>query len=203
VTGRESKMGEKKLAVFFPGIGYHCDKPLLYYAAKLAKTEKYEVLPVPYTGFPEKVRGNMDKMRVCLEIAWSQANELLMSVDFSAYNNILFIGKSIGTIVGSAYAKENGLDVHSILLTPLADTFRYVCGNAIAFHGTADPWAETGVIREACRKRGIPLYLTEGANHSLETGDVEFDIEIIQKTMKIIQEYALGRIVLYQRGELW
>ena len=72
-------MGEMKLAVLFPGIGYHCDKPLLYYAAKLAKTEKYEVLPVPYTGFPEKVRGNMDKMRVCLEIAWSQANELLMS----------------------------------------------------------------------------------------------------------------------------
>ncbi len=24
-----------KLAVFFPGIGYHCDKPLLYYAKKL------------------------------------------------------------------------------------------------------------------------------------------------------------------------
>lgn len=21
-----------KLAVFFPGIGYHCDKPLLYYS---------------------------------------------------------------------------------------------------------------------------------------------------------------------------
>ena len=24
-----------KIAVFFPGIGYHCDKPLLYYARKL------------------------------------------------------------------------------------------------------------------------------------------------------------------------
>lgn len=23
-----------KLAVFFPGIGYHCDKPLLYYSRK-------------------------------------------------------------------------------------------------------------------------------------------------------------------------
>ena len=26
----------KKIAVFFPGIGYTCDKPLLYYSAKLA-----------------------------------------------------------------------------------------------------------------------------------------------------------------------
>ena len=85
-------MGVMKLAVLFPGIGYHCDKPLLYYAAKLAKAAKYEVLPVSYTGFPEKVRGNADKMRECLDIAWSQANELLESVDWSVYNNILFIG---------------------------------------------------------------------------------------------------------------
>ena len=25
-----------KLAVYFPGVGYHCDKPLLYYARKIA-----------------------------------------------------------------------------------------------------------------------------------------------------------------------
>lgn len=25
-----------KLVVCFPGIGYHCDKPLLYYSRKLA-----------------------------------------------------------------------------------------------------------------------------------------------------------------------
>ena len=31
-----------KLAVFFPGIGYHCDKPLLYYSRKLAQECGYE-----------------------------------------------------------------------------------------------------------------------------------------------------------------
>lgn len=110
-------MSEKKLAVLFPGIGYHCDKPLLYYAAKLAKGEKYEVLPVPYAGFPEKVRGDADRMRACFEIAWSEADRMLEPVDWSAYDNILFIGKSIGTVVGSAYAQHKGLAVHSILLT--------------------------------------------------------------------------------------
>ena len=29
----------KRLAVIFPGIGYHCDKPILYYSRKLAKEE--------------------------------------------------------------------------------------------------------------------------------------------------------------------
>ena len=31
-----------KAAVFFPGIGYHCDKPLLYYSRKLAQECGYE-----------------------------------------------------------------------------------------------------------------------------------------------------------------
>ena len=182
-------MSKKKLAVLFPGIGYHCDKPLLYYAARLAKSEQYEVLPVPYTGFPEKVRGNAGRMRECFEIAWSEADKILKPVNWSAYNNILFIGKSIGTIVGSAYAEEKGLAVHSILLTPLADTFRYVYGNAVAFHGTADPWAQTDRIVEACRESGIPLYLTEGANHSLETGDVRRDVDILRDAILRIEAF--------------
>ena len=32
----------KKLAVFFPGIGYTADKPLLYYSRKLAAELDYE-----------------------------------------------------------------------------------------------------------------------------------------------------------------
>lgn len=33
---------KEKLVIIFPGIGYHCDKPLLYYAKKLAKEHGYE-----------------------------------------------------------------------------------------------------------------------------------------------------------------
>ena len=29
-------MKNKKIAVVFPGVGYHADKPLLYYSRKLA-----------------------------------------------------------------------------------------------------------------------------------------------------------------------
>ena len=32
----------KRLAVIFPGIGYHCDKPILYYSRKLAKEQEYK-----------------------------------------------------------------------------------------------------------------------------------------------------------------
>ena len=182
-------MKDKRLAVLFPGIGYHCDKPLLYYSARLARSMGYEVLPVPYAGFPEKVRGDAKRMRESLEIAWSQAGELLAGVQWSAYGDILFIGKSIGTIVASRYAREMGLQARSVLLTPLAETFRFAGSDAIAFHGTADPWAETRAIVAACGEKGIPLWLTEGANHSLETGDVRHDLQTLAQTVDRIDAF--------------
>ena len=33
-----------KLAVIFPGVGYHTDKPLLYYSKKLAFQNGYEIV---------------------------------------------------------------------------------------------------------------------------------------------------------------
>ena len=39
---------------------------------------------------------------------------------------------------------------------------------------------------------GIPLYETENANHSLETGEIDFDLKTMRKTMKIVRAYALG-----------
>ena len=182
-------LNDKRLAVLFPGIGYHCDKPLLYYSAKLARAAGYEVLPVPYAGFPEKVRGDGGKLRASQDIAWEQAVELLRAVRWADYRELLFIGKSIGTIVASRYALERNLRVKSVLLTPLAETFPFVKGKAVAFHGTADPWAETSAVIAACDERSIPLYLTEGANHSLEIGDVLRDVRTMEETMKRINTF--------------
>lgn len=177
------KVDDRQLAVLFPGIGYHCDKPLLYYTAKLARAAGYEVLPVPYTGFPEKVRGDRDKLRACFDIARSQAEAMLAQVKWAEYRDILFIGKSIGTIVALRYAAEKGLATRSVLLTPLVETFSFVRGKAVAFHGTADPWARTEDIVAACEAKGVPLWLTEGANHSLETGDALKDVRVLEETM--------------------
>lgn len=48
----------KKIACLFPGIGYTCDKPLLYYSWKLLKGMGCEIVPVAYSGFPDKVKGD-------------------------------------------------------------------------------------------------------------------------------------------------
>ena len=180
----------KKIACLFPGIGYTCDKPLLYYSWKLLKGMGWEIIPVQYSGFPSGAKGNAEKMQQCAHMALEQAEALLQEIDWSAYSDILFIGKSVGTVVCAAYAKLHGLNCRQIFFTPVEATFQFACRNAIAFHGTADPWADTKAIEQNCRKLDIPLYETENANHSLETGDVDADIKEMRKVMKIVREYV-------------
>ena len=47
----------------------------------------------------------------------------------------------------------------------------------------------TDEIKRACGEREIPLCLTDGANHSLETKDVHADLATLVKTMEIIEGF--------------
>ena len=42
----------KKLAVIFPGVGYTCTKPLLYYTASMAAERGYEIIRLDYGHHP-------------------------------------------------------------------------------------------------------------------------------------------------------
>ena len=68
----ENDMSDKKLAVFFPGIGYTNDKPLLYYSRKLAEERGYEVICTEYHDLPEKIKGNKEKMMQAGKTAFDQ-----------------------------------------------------------------------------------------------------------------------------------
>ncbi len=180
----------RKIACLFPGIGYTCDKPLLYYSWKLLKGMDWEVVPVPYSGFPDGVKGDPEKMRQSAEMALEQAEAILQGIRWDGYRDILLVGKSVGTVVCTEFAERHGLRCRRILFTPVEAAFRLPGGSAIAFHGTADPWAETNAVRDGCRRMNIPLYETEDANHSLETGDVDRDIRELRKIMKTVREYV-------------
>ena len=189
------------LAVIFPGIGYSCDRSLLYYAAVMMREHGYKVVSVPYTGFPRNVKGDAQKMRECYAIAQEQAAEILHDIDFDQFSDIVFIGKSIGTVVALAIARQFGLTARYVLYTPLVKTFDLLplqtpdhtpvsaFERAIAFHGTSDPWARTPEIIDACLPRGIQLHLVENANHSLETGDLDIDLQTLEEAMEQVRKF--------------
>ena len=190
-----------KIAVLFPGIGYTCDKPLLYYSAKLAAEKGFEVVRVPYGNFPSNVKGNAEKMYQSFVSAREQSEEILKDVEWGSYDEIVFFSKSVGTVVALSYASEHGIDARQVLYTPLKETFKFPVeagaadasdagkSRAIAFHGTGDPWAQTEDIIKICEEKGVPLYLTKDANHSLECGKAIKDIKTIRKVMRTVKEF--------------
>lgn len=178
-----------KIAVIFPGIGYHTDKPLLYYSKKIARESGYEIVEVPYGNFPSGVKGSKDKMREAFSGALKQAEDILQDVKFSKYDEVLFISKSVGTAVAGTYARMHDLKTRNVYYTPVTESLLRMQQEGIVFHGTNDGWADTAFVVESCERMNYPLYLTENANHSLETGDVIRDLENLRDIMKKTKEY--------------
>ena len=178
-----------KIAVYFPGIGYHCDKPLLYYSRDIAYELGYtDYRNVNYTYKAGNIRGNEEKMKEAYEALFSQTETELANIVWSAYDDILFISKSIGTIIATSYAEKYGIkNAKHVLYTPLAQTYQFTPDHAIAFIGTADPWSNTDEIIRLSSANHIPLTVYEGCNHSLECNDTIKNIEhlkdIMQRTM--------------------
>ncbi len=172
-----------KLAVVFPGIGYNIYKPLLYYAGKIAVKNGYEVLNVEYRDLPY-VDYSEESMTAAVEKAYDQVCEFLRNVDFLAYDSVVFIGKSIGTILAARYATEYFPKARLVLYTPLTYTYIFKTADAIAFLGDKDPFSDTDTVKSMSEEKGVPIYIYSGTNHSLESGDCCADINYLNDIMK-------------------
>lgn len=182
----------KKLAIYFPGIGYHCDKPLLYYSRALALQLGYEEYrSLSYTFDGTNLRGNEEKMREAFECLYGQAVAGLEDIDWKEYDDILFVSKSIGTVISTAMAHKKQIMCRQILLTPLEQTYQFPVKDGIAFIGTCDPWSRLDIVKENSAGQDVPLYFYEGANHSLETGDTFENITILKDVLKKEKEYII------------
>lgn len=179
-----------KLAVIFPGVGYHVDKPLLYYSKKLAAAAGYTVVEVSYGNLPA-IRKDK-KLTSIFEVAQKATEKSLKHIDFQAYDDVLFIAKSIGTCVCGAYAHSHRLHTRNILYTPVKATFSLVHDSGIAFSGTNDQMIDLETAKAGCAQCGMELHIIEGANHSLETGDVLVDSANIHQIMEITAKYISG-----------
>ena len=151
---------DKKLCVLFPGIGYHCDKPLLYYTEMLARSRGYETIKLKYSGFTEEADA-------ALHALWL-SGEQLSGVKFNQYARVVFVGKSIGTVAALTYREKRGVKADCVLFTPLTQTFEHDAHSCTAFHGTADRWAATADIERLCAENGVKLFKYADRDHSLE-----------------------------------
>lgn len=184
---------DKKLAVLFPGIGYHKDKPLLYYATKLVQSLGYETIHIEYRSMPQKIRGDVAMMQKAAELAFVQSEEQLAEVDWDAFSEVVFIGKSIGTVALARYVQAHEICAKQVWYTPVEATFGFGARNVIAFIGDADPWSDLNEVRAMASGQGIPLDIYPGGNHSLECDDVSRNIEVLADVMKKTKAYIIDK----------
>ena len=182
----------KKTAVIFPGVGYTKDRPLLYYAGKLAAKHGYELKFVDFSGLDWSKEKLKDKefLRATMEKCMRMTEDALAGNDDLSGHKVVFISKSIGTAVATAYAAQKNVDATQICFSPLEMIVDHVRDNgAVLFCADEDPYADYGSLENIAKEKNLELYRVKGGNHSLETGDVLTDIDNLKDMMQKFTTY--------------
>ena len=181
------------IAVFFPGIGYTVDKPLLYYSKKMMRERGYEIVDIGYKGISKDCLRDRSLMADTFAAVFDQTREQLKDIDFDVYDDVVFISKSVGTVAAAMYAKENGVNARQVFYTPLEQTFDYAGeGTKIVFFGDHDPWIVFDRIKQLCISHDFRYRVIADGNHSLETGRTYDDAENIGKIIRETGECLFG-----------
>jgi phosphoglycolate phosphatase len=178
-----------KLAIIVPGIGYGHDKPILYYSTKLMQELGYEIIKINYHNLPENLYEDDDNKKLAVKMAAEQLAEQLENADLSGYSDIVFAGKSLGTVVSAKYVHDTGIDARQIWYTPVEKTFSFKSRNVLAFIGDADPWSDIDKVREAAKEIGAELHVYEGCDHSLMCESIERHLHFISDSLTRIREF--------------
>ena len=190
----------KKLAVIFPGIGYSVERPLLYYTRKILEKSGYEVINVGYPGL-EKVdifepitngasakRVSNDKASNFVAKAEKLVEEQLEGVNFTSYSKIIFVAKSIGSVISALYAKQLGIHPYHIMVTPIDYAFQFIGDErGSAFCGTSDPLVDFECIEKICKEKQWNFHDFKSGNHSLETTDIDLNIDYLKKYVSVVE----------------
>ena len=187
----------RKLAVFFPGRKYGVDCPLLYYSDFICRGRGYETLYMHYAAHREE----QSDATICedIENARDYVMERLRKVPFGDYKDVLFISKSIGTVLASMAQTELKIKVRNIYFTPLEPTLPYLgekrcseAGDNLVIAGTRDSFLTSEKLMEACLRENLKLWQFEGLGHSMETEDVAETLELMKEIMELVEEFIDG-----------
>lgn len=174
----------KKIVLSFPG-SRGCETPLLYFAAKHYEDLGYEKV---FINNPIIQDTNYE---VLLNTLIGNAKTIIESLNLSEYDNIVFIAKSIGTVVACKIKEIYNLNTQLILFTPIEDTLRYIKNDnniLLVSLGTKDRIIEWNIIKSLCETENINYYIEENVGHRMEVmNDLQRNLEIIYNVISKIK----------------
>ena len=180
-------MGDERnnLIVLFPGAGYSVDNPLLYYARFKYEVKGYESIKINYGDWIKKDITFDEKIEAIKKLVLEQVNE----IDFSKYDDILFVSKSLGTVISGWLADILAVNARHIYLTPIEKTLQFLISGkniSIVIAGTKDRFMNIDVLKAHCEQEQIKLKLIDNAGHSLEIfGNMDINIDILKQIVEL------------------
>lgn len=161
----------KSIVFAFPG-GRGTEIPLLYFGAKHYEDKGYEKV---FIAHPSD--------RSDFEALYENAKEVLKSYDFEEYEDVVFVAKSIGTVVACKVKEELQVDATLILFTPLAGALPYIKSDnriVLVATGERDRHLESERLREHCENEKVPCYIEPDIGHRMEVkNDMVRNLQVI------------------------
>ena len=166
----------KKLVISFPGIRGN-EIPLLYFGAKYYEDMGYESMFI----------NNPIAENVWFEEMYENAEKVIKKIDFSEYEHVVFVAKSMGTVVACTLKEKYNIPASLILFTPLKETLPYMKKDndiILVAAGDKDNWLESNVLVEACEREGLTYYIESGVGHRMEVmNDLDRNLEVIRNVI--------------------
>ena len=170
----------KKIVISFPG-ARGCEIPLLYFGAKHFEDQGYEKRFVAYPGNRE----------ITLENVLNNALEVLRDLDWNEYEDVVFVAKSLGTVVSGMIREMLGIPARLVLFTPLEETLPYIRRDndvLLVAMGDRDHFLSADRLAQHCENEGIVYHIEAGVGHRMEvTNDLRRNLEIVCRVVSRLE----------------
>ncbi|MCM3699361.1 alpha/beta hydrolase [Paenibacillus macerans] len=176
---------KRKLAVLFPGLHYSCDKPVLHYAGAAAVQNGFDLLALEY-GYQA---ARVPLQRVELPKVIEDIEKSLRPI-VTSYEEIVFIGKSLGTVVAGEVAGRLGVPVRHLYLTPVRETIPYINQSAgVVVYGTKDELFCEEMAKQIAETDTRKVIAIPDADHSLEGASIHESMENLRTLADIFTDF--------------
>ena len=162
----------KKIVIAFPG-ARGTEIPLLYFGAKHYEDMGYERRFVSYPRNRE----------ITLKNVLNNALEMLQDLDWNEYEDIVFVAKSLGTVVCCLVKELRNIPAKLVLFTPLEQTLPYIRSDndvLLVSMGDRDHFLSADRLAQHCENEGIVYHIEEGVGHRMEVpNDLRRNLDVV------------------------
>ncbi|MEK1830103.1 alpha/beta family hydrolase [Priestia megaterium] len=172
ITYTHIKTGGPRICFMFSGLSYTYEKPLLYYVTMLMLKHGIDVVHIHYTYPKELMTKSTDEIA---DVMMKDIDLVLQDVlSHNDYKNIIFAGKSLGTIplIQRVMKDEVYKDAVMLLLTPLltrSELFKSLLESTykgLLVIGTRDHYYTEEVYQ--LKTNTMNIQVIKNADHSLD-----------------------------------